>query len=333
LKKIFLYSLCLVFLNCASKQSISKDKNQPTNVSIDYRNEMRDLIIRLSKYAKDKKSDFTIVPQNGIDLVTLSGESEGKPALNYLKAIDGHGQESLFFGDPEMNKKTAIESTAYIQALLKISQLYGNTILVIDYCNEQDKIRLSNQKNLENDFVSFAAPGRNLTVVPDGFLRNSNASKDVSSLTEISNFLYLINFEKFVSKNEMVKTLSQTNADLLVVDLFFNDGSKLSAEDISNLKTKPNGENRLVLCYMSIGEAEDYRFYWKDSWNRQKPSWLDAENPNWKGNYKVKYWDRNWQNVIFGANDSYLDLILATGFDGVYLDIVDAFQYYEEKNK
>ena len=38
---------------------------------------------------------------------------------------------------------------------------------------------------------------------------------------------------------------------------------------------------------------------------------------------------RNWQAVIFGDNDAYLNRILAAGFDGVYLDIIDAYEYFE----
>ncbi|MBQ5572035.1 MAG: endo alpha-1,4 polygalactosaminidase, partial [Bacteroidales bacterium] len=82
---------------------------------------------------------------------------------------------------------------------------------------------------------------------------------------------------------------------------------------------------RMVIAYMSIGEAEDYRYYWQAEWKRGNPSWLDKENPKWKGNYKVKYWKSEWQEIIF----DYLSRITNAGFDGVYLDIIDAFEYYE----
>ena len=80
---------------------------------------------------------------------------------------------------------------------------------------------------------------------------------------------------------------------------------------------------------MSIGEVEDYRYYWQADWNTTNPSWMDAENPDWPGNFKVKYWDSEWQSIIYGNDQSYLKKILNTGFDGVYLDIIDAFEYYE----
>ena len=75
---------------------------------------------------------------------------------------------------------------------------------------------------------------------------------------------------------------------------------------------------------MSIGEAEDYRFYWREEWDDSGPSWLDVENADWPGNYKVRFWDSGWQSIML----QYADRILAAGFDGVYLDIIDAYEVF-----
>ncbi|MHA1249170.1 MAG: endo alpha-1,4 polygalactosaminidase [Candidatus Helarchaeota archaeon] len=104
----------------------------------------------------------------------------------------------------------------------------------------------------------------------------------------------------------------------------------LNSSDINQLKLKPSGSKRLVLAYLSIGEAEDYRYYWKSEWNTNPPDWLCNENPNWLGNYKVKYWYAEWQNIIFGNNESYVYKIINSGFDGIYLDIIDAFEYFKD---
>lgn len=90
------------------------------------------------------------------------------------------------------------------------------------------------------------------------------------------------------------------------------------------------------LAYMSIGEAEEYRFYWRPEWTYTPPAWLGPENRAWAGNYKVRYWDPDWQAIIYGtaagADTSYLDRIIDQGFDGVYLDIVDAYSYWSAEN-
>ena len=112
------------------------------------------------------------------------------------------------------------------------------------------------------------------------------------------------------------------------MDLFFDD-IEFNSTEINQLKLKNNGGKRLLISYMSIGEAEDYRYYWDNSWSVGSPSWIQAENPDWEGNYKVKYWESEWQDIIYGNDESYLKKIIDANFDGVYLDIIDAFEYFE----
>ena len=57
------------------------------------------------------------------------------------------------------------------------------------------------------------------------------------------------------------------------------------------------------------------------------------ENPEWSGNYKVRYWYKEWQNIIYGNDSSYTKRILDSEFDGVYLDIIDAFEYFESQGQ
>lgn len=122
-----------------------------------------------------------------------------------------------------------------------------------------------------------------------------------------------------------LEELKASPFDLLVID-YSMDGTNESAwrpEDILSLKE--NG--KITVSYLSIGEAEDYRYYWNDSWALSPPDWLDGENPDWPGNYKVKYWDPEWQSIIL----DYLTMIISQGFDGAYLDIIDAYEYYEDQ--
>lgn len=122
--------------------------------------------------------------------------------------------------------------------------------------------------------------------------------------------------------------IATSEYDLLVVD-YSRDGTvatALSSREVASLKTKPDGSRRIVLAYLSIGEAEDYRSYWNADWHRARPAWLLSENPDWKGNYHTRFWDKEWHSILYGAPESYLDTIMLAGFDGVYLDRVDAFE-------
>jgi cysteinyl-tRNA synthetase len=153
-------------------------------------------------------------------------------------------------------------------------------------------------------------------------------SNDVADLSGAMNFLYLIDPTAFGSKEAFLDALRLTDYDLLIIDAFYED-LPLTVQDTGSLKVKANGGERLVFSYMSIGEAEDYRYYWDDSWEDDPPSWLDDENPDWEGNYKVRYWDPTWQGYIYGNDGAYVDRILQAGFDGAYLDLIDAYEYYE----
>ena len=294
----------------------------------DYRQAMRDFVVRISETARAQHPDFIVVPQNGIELVTLDEDAGAELAVAYLAAIDGHGQEDLFYGYEHDDEPTPADETDYLLSYLRRSKQAGKCILVTDYCSRSEYMAGARSRCDAEGFVSFAAPSRELDVIPASALTHENA-QDIVRLSDAQNFLYLLNCERFSSKAAFLDAVSATNYDLLILDLFFEDDMAFTSEEVERLKQKANGGKRLVICYMSIGEAEDYRYYWQSDWKHHKPAWLARENPEWRGNYKVRYWDPVWQEIICGAGDSYLNRILAAGFDGVYLDIVDAFEYFE----
>ena len=294
----------------------------------DYRQAMRDFVVRISETARMQDPHFVVIPQNGIELVTMGDEAESELAAAYLAAIDGHGQEDLFYGYDRDDTPTPTGETDYLLSYLRRSQQAGKRILVTDYCSRPGYVTAARNRCDAEGFVSFAAPSRELDVIPAGAPPHENA-QDILRLSDAQNFLYLINDEQFNSKNQFIESVAATNYDVVIMDLFFNDGTAFAAEEVERLRHKANGGKRLVICYMSIGEAEDYRYYWQPSWKRHAPSWLARENPSWPGNYKVRYWHSEWQDLICGPGDSYLNRILNAAFDGVYLDIVDAFEEFE----
>ena len=142
------------------------------------------------------------------------------------------------------------------------------------------------------------------------------------NFAQISN----VNTWAYQLQNIDITAITANNTfDLIVMD-YSQDGTdaqKFTSAQIQQIKDS----GKLAICYISIGEAEDYRYYWQSSWNTTPPAWLGAENPDWAGNYKVKYWDTDWQNIVF----DYVDTIIAQGFDGIYLDIIDGYYYWTEE--
>ena len=153
-------------------------------------------------------------------------------------------------------------------------------------------------------------------------------------------------------QNAEPETIAATSFDVVIMD-YSIDGSesgRYSPSDIRLLKGGDQGTGdrstgdrsaggrrsggRELLAYLSIGEAEDYRSYFQSSWvsligkrpTKRAPCWLGKTNPDWKGNFKVQYWSADWQQIVL----DYLDRIIDDGFDGVYLDIVDAYEYWSD---
>ncbi len=110
---------------------------------------------------------------------------------------------------------------------------------------------------------------------------------------------------------------------------YSHDGTEdeaFTAAEIGPLTAK----GRTALCYFSIGEAEEYRFYWKKEWKgSERPGWLGRENPDWEGNYRVRYWQPEWRETVLRP---YLEKIVGQEFSGVYLDIVDGFEYWGDSD-
>ena len=172
--------------------------------------------------------------------------------------------------------------------------------------------------------------------------------------------------------------IARSPYDLVVIDYSKTgeDEEAFSPEDVKRMQVKPDGSRRVVLAYLSVGEAESYRYYWNYDWPEplrviadgeiaedsdevkekriasgkdgkstmparraypgvklrtlhvprlSAPVWLGRENDTWVGNFLVRYWEQSWQDIIFGSKTAYLDRIMAVGFDGVFLDRVDAY--------
>jgi cysteinyl-tRNA synthetase len=146
-----------------------------------------------------------------------------------------------------------------------------------------------------------------------------------------ASFAYILQADSFArTKRAAVAKLKESGRDWIVLDAAFAGDTPWERTDLDTIRSGKAG--RKVVAYLSIGEAEDYRSYWHSDWvsngkrTAAAPAWLGVENPEWKGNYQVKYWDADWQKLMLAA----IDDAMARGFDGVYLDIVDGFQTYEQ---
>jgi cysteinyl-tRNA synthetase len=284
---------------------------------INYRKEMINFIGEIRERAE---GDKVIIVQNSTPLFY-----EGiNPNKKLLSKIDGISRESLFYGEGGYNSKTPSE---YLKPVLK--ELIGireenKKVLLIEYTDRMWNRRKIKKNIKKYDFVGEALDGYELNSLYKPLSGFNN--KNIESLEDVENFLCLLNPEKFKSSESFIKTLEKLDYDLLIIDAD-HMGEALSVSQVERLKRKRDGSRRLVVAYFSIGEAESYRSYWKKQWNENLPDWIVKENPNWKENYIVKYWDPAWKQIT----GEYQKRIDSMGFDGYFLDTVDTYYFFEEK--
>jgi len=132
-----------------------------------------------------------------------------------------------------------------------------------------------------------------------------------------------------------VATIAAIDAGLVVVD-YARDGTAAGAFSPGEVDAMQGSgaDRKIVLAYISIGESEDFRFYWDEDWTKggsggaalraDAPDWLGPVNPDWPESRKIRYWDPEWQDIAF----QWIETIAAQGFDGAYLDIVDAYYFW-----
>ncbi len=104
--------------------------------------------------------------------------------------------------------------------------------------------------------------------------------------------------------------------DVKAIGLYGDNGQPFTAAQVSQMGGGPGGG--VLLGYLSVGEAETYRDYFASI----PPADLGPEDPNFPGSFQVAYWTDAWRSIT----TSYIDKMIALGFDGAVFDVVDEYQ-------
>ncbi|MBN1993420.1 MAG: endo alpha-1,4 polygalactosaminidase [Anaerolineae bacterium] len=297
--------------------------------------EMIWLVGDIAGFGRDRQPEFMVIGHNAAELINLDETG----AL--LAALDAIAQEEIWFG----RAGATSDSEAYLEPLTQ-AHTKGKVILTLDYTAGDDADRVY-ETSRALGFVPLVVDklfGRYVTYDEWQLKMQEEAMAEATAeamveptplpprLAAVQSFLYQL-------QNINLDAVGQTGYDLVVMDYATEKNDEtfpFTSTEIEALRHSPGGE-KIVVSYMSIGEAETYRPYWNPQWDadndgqpdEEAPAWLDIENPDWVGNYKVRYWEPEWQAIIF----DYTDRLLDAGFDGAYLDIIDAYAYYEEQGR
>jgi uncharacterized protein (TIGR01370 family) len=158
------------------------------------------------------------------------------------------------------------------------------------------------------------------------------------TLDDVNYWAYNIqHVETQTQRNELVGT----HFDLYVLEPVVSE-KELEEFDIAALVSdirehniQSRGVNPLIVAYIDVGQAESWRWYFEESWidedeklTSQAPAWITGNDPDqWVGNYPVAFWEQEWEDIVMYGNQgrSLVDITLEAGFDGIYMDWIEAF--------
>lgn len=301
-----------------------------------YREYMRTMIEDLSIYAHGRAPKFVVVTEPGFDLTGWSRREfdleeikrgrtakvspdsivpVGAPMRRYLQRIDGvllNGQLCAPLRVPR----------ADLAAMMK----QGVKMLSVDHCADAAQGTAALQAAIRMGVVAHIDLDENdvFDRVPTARPSPEN-SGNVEVLADARNMLMMLDSRAYGSKEEWVAALAATNYDVLITDAFYRGNLPLSKDAIHSLKFKQMGARRLVLARLSLGYAEDERYYWQREWKIGAPSWIQARAPGKPGSYAVEFWNPAWKAIV----GKYFAGIMDLGFDGVVLDGVEAYRRFE----
>jgi cysteinyl-tRNA synthetase len=149
------------------------------------------------------------------------------------------------------------------------------------------------------------------------------STSGLPALEDVTHWLYYIDIDL---DDDSLDRIIESTFDMVVIDYIISEEDCTDyplAEVIDRMHEADHP--KLVIAYIDIGEAEDWRTYWQPDWEIGDPEWIIALDPDdWEGDYPVAFWWDEYREIWLG-DGGYLQGIIDAGFDGVYLDWVEAY--------
>ncbi len=301
---------------------------------VDFREEMRQFIQRISTYARSIRPDFAVVVENGGGLTVKTDPVDDTlilPASGFTRSIDGILSVGLFHGYNTFGAPPKPEALQSRLSILERAKRNGLGVFVLDRTDMPASIDQGLAESTTRNFAYHAIPTDTVenAILPDYPQRPSQESpKSIVSLRDIRNFAVIGNSPAYGRQDEFALRMHGTNYDMLIVDVF-HGRQPLTKQAVETLKYKKVGAKRMVLARVDIGIASSYLYYWKNNWQPGSPSWIGGPLHNDPDRYYVNYWRPEWQRIIYGDTASYIYGIIDQGYDGVVIAGADIFEIFE----
>ncbi|MAF49740.1 MAG: hypothetical protein QGH73_08855 [Rhodospirillales bacterium] len=317
----------------------TKDKQRTGAASlVDARQEMRKLIRNISSVSRRANKNFVVVTLGGLELIEKTDAVDAtrkSPATTYMRTIDGIIVRGLNMHPPEGGKRETRTDKKVRAELIRMADLAkrrGLRIWVADFAATPNMISESINLNRAKGYVPFTVANSEyrFDTIPKFPKRpyRENA-KNVTGLKLAQNYLFLTDSSGYDSREEFVLALNGTNFDAVVVDVFHRGRTPFQRRHVQGMKFKKLGARRLVLAYMNVGQADSSRYYWKPGWREGSPGFIGSPVLGEPDNHYVQYWNPAWKKIIAGDTKSYTYGIIAQKYDGVVIDGVDSYLFFE----
>ena len=309
-----------------------------------HRQFMRDIVGELARYARLRNPQFIVLMRNAPELLIKegreyeweTGRDPDAPAGKYapvgtvmqtvLNAIDGMLIDGLFVGRDKVDQPTgeADAKLSWLAAMLLEKE--NRRILTVEYCKDKKQFDAAMKKATAAKTLSyFDKDGdKSLGTIPSTLPTKENA-RHIIRLGEASNFLPMLRSDGFRSREAWITALSGTNYDIVLIDPFWLGSQSLTFSEIKTLRFKRLGARRLIIASLPVGRAMTDRFYWNKDWKPGSPGWLVGPDPDMPWRNAARYWMPEWKAII----GKYMQGLVDLGVDGVLLDEVDAYLYFE----
>lgn len=301
---------------------------------LDFREELRTLVQRMSTYARSLNSRFMVVARDAGELLIkrdIQDEKIISPARTFMRSIDGIMFDGVFVGYKQVGQIPPAEIQQITNARLDRARRAGLPVLALDFATKPaviDKVyRDAAAQNIVAAVVHQPTP--DLTSLPPYPRRPNNENpNNVLSINDVKNFAYISDPAAWGRQDQFALDIHDTNFDLIIVDPF-SGRDPLSRSAVETLKYKKLGARRLVFARADLGTVASYRYYWKPDWREGSPMWIAAPYPGDPDRHFVEYWRPGFQDLMFGNEQSFLYGLIMQGYDGVVLEGLNSFLAFE----
>ncbi len=301
---------------------------------LDNREEMRKFIQSIATYSRSIRGSFYVIAHDALDLIIkqdVQDETKISPARTFMQAVDGILVDGVFYGGSIMNVATTPEKQAFMLDRIALAKRYGLNVFAMDFANTPATVDAAFRAQRDNGLVGTVVHKRRdeLTELPPYPVRPFNENpKNVLSVGDIRNLAYISDPAAFGRQDEFALKVHGTNFDAIIVDPI-HGRTPLSRQAVETLKYKKLGARRLVFARLDIGTAASYHFYWRPEWREGSPFWISAPFPTNPDRYFVEYWRPAWQQIVSGSPDSIIYALVVQGYDGVVLEGMRSYRFFE----